>query len=65
MNWMEWDVDARRRFIFDILKFIRLPLVPSKLLDAYLAECRDNSLVVALTRYLRIRKNKKEGLTFK
>ncbi len=49
MNWMEWDIDSRRRFIFDILKFIRLPLVPSKLLDAYLAECADISLGVALT----------------
>ncbi len=50
MNWIEWDISARRRFVFDILKFIRLPLVPCKLLDAYLAECTDISLGVAITR---------------
>ncbi len=50
LNWVEWDIPSRRRFIFDILKFIRLPLVPSKLMDAYMAECCDMSLKVALTR---------------
>lgn len=37
------------RFVFDILKYIRLPLVPSKLLDSYVKDCVDISLKVALT----------------
>ena len=49
MNWIEADITSRRRFIFDVLKFIRLPLVPSKLLESYLNECSDISLKVALT----------------
>lgn len=49
MNWIEADITSRRRYIFDVLKFIRLPLVPSKLLESYLNECGDISLKVALT----------------
>ncbi|TRY62974.1 hypothetical protein TCAL_05581 [Tigriopus californicus] len=49
LSWVESDLTARRRFIFDVLKFIRLPLVPSKLLESYLSECPDISLRVALT----------------
>lgn len=49
MNWVEADLSSRRRHIFDVLKFIRLPLVPSKRLDAYISECQDISLRVALT----------------
>lgn len=49
MRWIEADIVNRRRFIFDVLKFIRLPLVPSRLLESYLQEeCRDISLRVAL-----------------
>ena len=36
----------RRRFIFDILKHIRLPLVATKLLDSYVDACNDISLKV-------------------
>ena len=48
MIWIEADLASRRRYIFDLLKFIRLPLVPSKLLDSFLSECADVSLRVAL-----------------
>ena len=49
MTWIEADISSRRRFVFDILKYIRMPLVPSKLVESYLNECRDYSLKVALT----------------
>jgi len=48
LSWLEHDVGSRRRFVFDILKHVRLPLVPSKQLDEYQAQCRDLSLQVAL-----------------
>ncbi len=48
MNWICADVTTRRCFIFDVLKFVRLPLVPCKLLDACAAECADASIRVAL-----------------
>ncbi len=48
MGWVEADLAGRRRFIFDTLKFVRLPLVPSRLLEAHAASCRDISLRVAL-----------------
>ena len=48
MAWIEADLVARRRFVFDVLKFIRMPLVPSKLVESYLSECGDISLKVAL-----------------
>ena len=35
LSWLEHDVIGRRRFVFDILKHVRLPLVPSKRLDEY------------------------------
>lgn len=48
MSWIESDLPNRRRFIFDALKFVRLPLVPFKLIDAHANACRDISLKVAL-----------------
>ena len=53
LSWLEHDVGSRRRFVFDILKHVRLPLVPSKQLDEYQAQCRDLSLQVALNRLVR------------
>ena len=44
------DVGGRRRYVFDILKYIRLPLVPLKRLDEFQAQCADLSLQVALNR---------------
>ena len=48
LDWVEADISGRRRYIFDVLKFIRLPLVPSKLLDSYMSGCHDLSVKVAL-----------------
>ena len=53
LSWLEHDVGSRRRFVFDILKHVRLPLVPSKQLDEYQAQCRDLSLQVALNRLVK------------
>ena len=50
MNWLYHDVGGRRRYVFDILKYIRLPLVPTKQLDEFQAQCAALSLQVALTR---------------
>jgi len=49
MSWINHDITNRRRFIFDVLKHIRLPLVASKLLEAYVNDCNDISLKVALS----------------
>ena len=48
MNWIMADLGSRRRHIFEIVKWIRLPLVPSKRLESFLLECTDISLKVAL-----------------
>jgi len=48
MGWVQSDITSRRRFIFDVLKYIRLKLVPPKRLDSFSKECRDVSLKVAL-----------------
>ena len=49
MIWLEADIVDRRRFVFELLRSIRLSLVPSKLLEAYLGKCGDISLKVALS----------------
>lgn len=48
LRWVQHDVMQRRQFVFDILSNIRLALVPVKLIDQAIAECRDGSLKVAL-----------------
>ena len=37
---------SRRRFVFDVLKHVRLPLVATKLLEGYVNNCTDLSLKV-------------------
>lgn len=49
MTWINHDITNRRRYIFDILKNIRLPLVASRQLESYLESCIDLSLKVALS----------------
>ena len=39
----------RRRFIFEVLKHVRLPLVATKLLESYVNNCTDLSLKVAMS----------------
>jgi actin-binding protein IPP len=48
MRWFLHDVTLRRRYVFEILNHIRLPLLPSTLLERAIAECGDVSLKVAL-----------------
>jgi len=49
MNWVNHDISNRRRFIFDVLKHVRLPLVATKLLESYVNNCTDLSLKVAMS----------------
>lgn len=48
LRWIKHDVVQRRQYVFDILSHIRLALVPVKLIDQAVNECRDMSLKVAL-----------------
>lgn len=48
MRWIGQDITTRRRYVFDILNQVRLPLIPSKLLEKSISECSDISLKVAL-----------------
>lgn len=48
LRWMKHDVINRRRYIFEILSNVRLPLVPIRLIDVAVADCHDASLQVAL-----------------
>ncbi|CAB3378215.1 actin-binding protein IPP [Cloeon dipterum] len=48
MRWFSHDVIQRRRYVFEILKPIRLPLLPTTLLEKAISECIDVSLKVAL-----------------
>ena len=49
MNWINHDIANRRRYIFEVLKHVRLPLVATKLLESYVNNCTDLSLKVAMT----------------
>ena len=49
MNWINYDIANRRRYIFEVLKHVRLPLVATKLLESYVNNCTDLSLKVAMT----------------
>ena len=49
LSFYEPAISSRRRFIFDVLKYVRLPLVASKLLEAYVNTCSDISLKVAVS----------------
>lgn len=48
MRWITHDIVERRRFVFEILKFVRLSLLPLGLLEHAITECNDSSLRVAL-----------------
>ena len=36
MVWIQSDVSSRRRHVFDVLKHVRLSLVPSKRLESFM-----------------------------
>lgn len=48
IKWVMHDIVHRRQFVFEILSYIRLALVPVKLIDQAENDCRDMSLKVAL-----------------
>lgn len=48
LRWIKHDVTQRRCYVFDILSHVRLALVPVKVIDQALKDCRDMSMKVAL-----------------
>lgn len=48
IRWILGNVTQRRRYVFDVLANVRLPLVPIHVLDGAIKECRDVSMCVAL-----------------
>ncbi|XP_037959722.1 actin-binding protein IPP [Teleopsis dalmanni] len=48
LRWIKHDVTQRRCFVFDILSHVRLALVPVKVIDQALKDCRDMSVKIAL-----------------
>lgn len=48
IRWISQDITTRRRYVFEILNQVRLPLIPSKLLEKSINDCCDISLKVAL-----------------
>ena len=51
MTWIQTDIASRRRHVFEVLKHVRLSLVPSKRLESFMKECIDISLKVALNSF--------------
>ena len=48
-KWITHDIPTRRCYVFEIFSLIRLRLCSMALLDQVIYECRDGSLLVALT----------------
>nr|CAD7402247.1 unnamed protein product [Timema cristinae] len=48
MRWIVHDVIQRRRYVFEVLSHVRLPLLSICLLERAINECGDSSLKVAL-----------------
>lgn len=48
LRWIKHDVMQRRRYVFDVISQVRLALVPIRLIDTAVMECRDMSMKVAL-----------------
>ena len=53
LRWIKHEVSIRKRFVFDILSNVRLFLVPARLIEAEIANCRDSSLKIALRSILK------------
>lgn len=61
IRWILGNVTQRRRYVFEILGNVRLPLVPIHVLDGVIKECRDVSMKVAM-RSIRKDLSTKRGL---
>nr|XP_022915944.1 actin-binding protein IPP [Onthophagus taurus]XP_022915945.1 actin-binding protein IPP [Onthophagus taurus] len=48
IKWVEHNIIDRRRYVFEILKYVRLPLFSINLLEKAVNDCTDGSLKVAL-----------------
>uniref|UniRef100_A0A336MN64 Kelch-like protein diablo n=1 Tax=Culicoides sonorensis TaxID=179676 RepID=A0A336MN64_CULSO len=48
LRWIKHDIINRRRYVFDILANVRLPLVNMRFIDGAIDDCHDVSLQVAL-----------------
>lgn len=48
IKWLLFDLQDRKRFVFEVLKKVRLPLIPSALVQECTAKLTDSSLEVAL-----------------
>ncbi|XP_011191149.1 actin-binding protein IPP isoform X1 [Zeugodacus cucurbitae] len=48
LRWIKHDVTQRRCYVFDTLSHVRLALVPVKVIDQALKDCRDMSVKIAL-----------------
>jgi actin-binding protein IPP len=53
MRWIKHEISNRKRFVFDILANVRLSLVPLRLIEDEIAQCRDMSLKIALRSILK------------
>lgn len=48
VRWITYNAVERRRYVFEILRHVRLPLLSLCLLEKSVGECQDASLKVAL-----------------
>lgn len=48
IRWITTDISNRKRFVFEILQHVRLPLLSLVSLEKAMSECSDSSLNVAL-----------------
>lgn len=48
VRWVMHDIVDRRRYVFEVLKQVRVPLLAPRLLERAIADCADGSLRVAL-----------------
>jgi actin-binding protein IPP len=62
MRWITCEVGIRKRFVFDILANVRLSLIPSRLIENEIAQCRDSSLKIALRSILKDLQSKRGTL---
>lgn len=46
LKWISHDVIQRKRFVFELLRHVRLPLLSVCLLEKTITECTDTSLKV-------------------
>lgn len=53
MRWIKHEISNRKRFVFDILSNVRLSLVPLRLIENEISQCRDMSLKIALRSILK------------